>query len=81
MSITIPNEIIQATGRTENTLKLELAIIMFKDYHISSGKCAEFAGLSLIEFRQELNSREICINYDIEDWKLELQTLQELGDL
>ena len=34
MSIVISNEMIQATGKTENLLKLDLAIIMFKDYHI-----------------------------------------------
>ncbi|QGZ91067.1 UPF0175 family protein [Microcystis aeruginosa] len=59
MSIVISNEMIQATGKTENLLKLDLAIIMFKDYHISSAKAADFAGLSLIEFRQELAKRDV----------------------
>lgn len=81
MSIVISNEIIQATGKTENLLKLDLAIIMFKDYHISSGKAADFADLSLIEFRQELAKRDICVNYDVADFQLELQTLNRLGDL
>jgi predicted HTH domain antitoxin len=54
---------------------------MFKDYHISSAKAADFAGLSLIEFRQELAKRDICVNYDVADFQLELQTLNRLGDL
>jgi predicted HTH domain antitoxin len=57
MSIVISNEIIQATGKNEQLLRLELAIIMFRDYHISSAKAADFASLSLIEFRQELAQR------------------------
>jgi len=81
MSIVISNEMIQATGKTENLLKLDLAIIMFKDYYISSAKAADFAGLSLIEFRQELAKRDICVNYDVADFQLELQTLNRLGDL
>lgn len=81
MSILIPNDIIQAIGKTENLLKLELAIMMLQDYHISSAKAAEFAGLSLIEFRQELAKRDICINYDVENFQAELQTLHDLGDL
>ena len=81
MSIVISNEMIQATGKTEYLLKLLLAIIMFKDYHISSAKAADFAGLSLIEFRQELAKRDICVNYDVADFQLELQTLNRLGDL
>ncbi|WP_419548378.1 UPF0175 family protein [Microcystis sp.] len=60
MTIVIPNEIIQATGKNEQLLQLELAIIMFRDYHISSAKAADFANLSLIEFRQEVAKRNIC---------------------
>jgi len=48
MSIVIPNEIIKATGKNEKLLQLELAIIMFRDYQISSAKAANFANLSLI---------------------------------
>lgn len=81
MSIVIPNEIIQATGKTESLLQLELAIVMFKDYHVSSAKAASFANLSLIEFRKELAQRDICINYDSSDFEQELQTLKTLGDL
>ena len=77
MTIVIPNEIIQATGKNEQLLQLELAIIMFRDYHISSAKAADFANLSLIEFRQEVAKR----NYDSVDWQQELQTLKTLGDL
>ncbi|MFM7715072.1 MAG: UPF0175 family protein [Microcystis sp.] len=77
----IPNEIIQATGKNEQLLRLELAIIMFRDYHISSAKAADFADLSLIAFRQELAQRNICVNYDGVDWQQELETLKTLGDL
>ena len=81
MSIVIPNEIIRATGKNEQLLRLELAVIMFRDYHISSAKAANFANLSLIEFRQELAQRNICVNYDNSDWQQELQTLKTLGEL
>ncbi len=81
MTIIIPNEIVKATGKNEELLQLELAIIMFRDYHISSAKAADFANLSLIEFRQELAKRNICINYDSSDLQEELETLKKLGDL
>lgn len=81
MSILIPNEIIQAIGKPEKLLQLDLAIIMFKDYHVSSAKAANFANLSLIEFRQELAKRNICVNYDSSDFQQELETLKALGDL
>ncbi len=81
MSIIIPNEIVQATGKNEKQLQLELAIIMFRDYQVSSAKAANFANLSLIEFRQELAKRNICVNYNLSDFEQELKTLKTLGDL
>ncbi|NER02051.1 MAG: UPF0175 family protein [Okeania sp. SIO3C4] len=81
MSIVIPNEIIQATGKSEKLLQLEIAIIMFRDYQISITKAANFANLSLIEFRQELAKINICVNYDSSDFQQELQTLKTLGEL
>lgn len=81
MAIEIPNKIIQAIVKNEELLRLELAIIMFRDYHISSARAADFANLSLIEFRQELSHRNIWVNYDSTDWQQELQTLKTLGDL
>ncbi|NEO52896.1 MAG: UPF0175 family protein [Okeania sp. SIO3B5] len=81
MSIVIPNEIIKATGKSEKLLQLELAIIMFRDYQVSSAKAANFASLSLIEFRQELAKRNIFVNYDSLDFQQEIQTLKTLGEL
>ena len=48
MTIVIANEIIQATGKNEQLLQLELAIIMFRDYHISSAKAADLALLGSV---------------------------------
>jgi predicted HTH domain antitoxin len=38
MSLVIPNDILQATKMTEDELKLEIAIMLYKQEKISSGK-------------------------------------------
>jgi predicted HTH domain antitoxin len=81
MSILILKEIIQATGKDEQLLLLELAIIMFRDYHISSAKAASFANLSLIKFRQKMAKRDTCLKYDTSDFEQESQTLKALVEL
>ena len=53
----------KAIGKSKKMLQLELAIIMFIDYQISSPKAANFANLSLIEFRQELAKKKYFLNY------------------
>ena len=53
---------------TEEELKLEIAIILYKQEKISSGKVRVWTGLSVIEFQQELSKRGLSINYDVEDF-------------
>jgi predicted HTH domain antitoxin len=79
MSLVIPNDILQATKMTEDELKLEIAIMLYKQEKISSGKVRAWTGLTVIEFQHELGKRGLCINYDVEDFQLDIQTLQSMG--
>ncbi|WP_264197192.1 UPF0175 family protein, partial [Microseira wollei] len=46
-----------------------------------TGTARRLAGMNLIEFQKELASRGICVNYDVEDFQNDLETLKRLGDL
>jgi predicted HTH domain antitoxin len=81
MSIVIPDEIVRATKMSDSDLKLEIAIMLYKQEKISSGKACQWLGLNLIEFRQELSKRGLTINYDVEDFQADLDTLHSLGRL
>jgi len=79
MSLVIPNDILQASRMTEDELKLEIAIMLYKQEKISSGKVRAWTGLTVIEFQHELGKRGLCINYDVEDFQSDIQTLQSMG--
>ncbi|NJO41813.1 MAG: UPF0175 family protein [Cyanobacteria bacterium CRU_2_1] len=79
MSVVIPDDILQATQMTEDELKLEIAIMLYKQQKISSGKVRTWTGLTVIEFQHELAKRELCINYDVEDFQSDVKTLRSLG--
>jgi predicted HTH domain antitoxin len=79
MSVVIPDNILQASKLTEDELKLEIAIMLYKQQKISSGKVRAWTGLTVIEFQHELAKRGFCINYDVEDFQSDVQTLQLLG--
>ena len=81
MSVVIPDNILQAAGISEAELKLEIAIILYQQRKLSTGKAQRLAGMNLIEFQRELASRGICVNYDVEDFQADLKTLRKLGDL
>jgi predicted HTH domain antitoxin len=79
MNLTIPDDLLIASDMSEADLKLEVAIILCKREKISAGKACEWLGLNLIEFRRELGKRELTINYDVEDFQADLETLHSMG--
>jgi predicted HTH domain antitoxin len=79
MSIVIPDDILQASKMTEDEIKLEIAILLYKQEKISSGKVRAWTGSTVLEFQHELAKRGLCINYDIEDLQADVKTLQSLG--
>lgn len=79
MSVVIPDDILHATKLTEEELRLEIAIMLYKLEKISSGKVRTWTGLTVIEFQHELAKRGLCINYDVEDFQSDVQTLQLMG--
>ena len=81
MSVVITDDILSAAGISSEELKLEIAIVLFEKYKISTGKARRLAGMNLIEFRRELASRGICLHYDVEDFQEDLKTLKRLGEL
>jgi predicted HTH domain antitoxin len=78
MSIVIPDDILQASQTTEEELKLELALLLYKQNKISSGKVRAWLGLTVLEFQHELAQRNLDINYDIDDLNQDLETLKSL---
>jgi predicted HTH domain antitoxin len=81
MNLTIPDDILTASEMSEAELKLEIAIVLYKREKISTGKASEWLGMNLIEFRRELGKRGITINYDVEDFQADVETLRSLGRL
>ena len=78
MSVVIPDDILQAIKMTEDELKLEIAIMLYEQQQISSGKVRAWTGLTVIEFQHELAKRGLYINYDVEDFQSDIKTLQSL---
>jgi len=78
MTVLIPDDIFRATRMTEDELKLEIAIMLYKEEKISSGKARAWTGLTVIEFQHELAKRGLFINYDVKDFEADVKTLQSM---
>ncbi|PSB34427.1 UPF0175 family protein [Stenomitos frigidus] len=81
MNLTIPDDILTASEMSEADLKLEVAVLLYKREKISAGKACEWLGLNLVEFRRELGNRGLTINYDVDDFQADVETLRSLGRL
>jgi len=62
-------------------LKLELALHLYAQGKLASGKARELAGLSLWQFRQVLALRRIGPHFDVAALDEDIANLQSLGRL
>ncbi|MDJ0580920.1 WG repeat-containing protein [Crocosphaera sp.] len=65
---------------TEEELKIEIAIMLYQKEEITLGKASELAKVNQLQFQHLLASREIPINYDIDDLETDLKNLASLEE-
>lgn len=81
MSIVIPDEIIQATGMSNDEFMRELAVMLFQKEKLTIGQASRLAGMHRLQFQHLLASRDIPIHYGVQDFEADIETLREIGRL
>ncbi len=79
MSLVISDEVVKASGLSENQLLLEIVIMLFQQEKISLGKASEIIGMNQIKFQKLLAQRGICIHYDVAELQEDIQHLRSKG--
>jgi len=75
MSLVISDDLVKASGFSENELLLEIVLMLFQQDKISFGKASELLGLHRMQFQQLISERGICVYYDIDEFQEDLKTL------
>jgi len=75
MTVTIPEERLGTIQLTERDAVIDIGIGLYKRQEISLGRAAQVAGVSSVDFLQELGRRRIPINYDVDDLRSDLAAL------
>ena len=79
MSLTISDEVLRAAHISEEEALRELAIALFQQERLSTGKAAELARMSKPAFRSLLIERKIPVyRPTVEDLEQDLATLRKL---
>jgi predicted HTH domain antitoxin len=79
MSLVIFEEIVKASGLSEQELIIELVLLLFQQEKISLGKAAELLNISQVRFQKILSDRGINIHYDVEELQEDIQHLTAKG--
>lgn len=80
MSVTIPDEVLEAAHIDEAELRQELAVALFQRSRLTLAQAARLAELDRLRFQHLLASRDIPVSYDVRDFEDDLETLRSLGD-
>ena len=78
--LVIPTEILESIGKDDKAIRLELAIFFYKEFDLSSGEAAKFAGLTRVAFWRELGKRHIPVNYDEADARHDVEEIQRFNE-
>jgi predicted HTH domain antitoxin len=76
MSLVIPDELVQASGFSEDELLRELMLLLFQRENISLGKASCILGLTQLEFQTLLADHNLSTHYGVEELYEDVQNLQ-----
>lgn len=78
MSVVIPQDIVQASGYSEDELRREFAVWLFSGERLTLAQAASLAGMTRLDFQHLLASRRISVHYGTEELAQDVATLREL---
>jgi predicted HTH domain antitoxin len=78
--LTIPDEILEAAGLTEQECLVELAVQLYAQRRIKIGHALRLSQLTRQEFEKDLARHSISL-YSVEDLNDDVASLKELGRL
>jgi len=80
MPLVIPDDVLREAGMTEQDALIEIACHLFDTGRLTLWKSARMAGLTRIQFEEELLKRKIAIyRPTLDDLKADLETIERLG--
>ena len=78
MGLVIPDDIFQTINMSEDELKKEIAVLLFKKEQLTLGQASKLAGMNQLQFQYLLASLKIPVHYDVSEFKDDLKKMQEL---
>ncbi len=81
MNVELPDAPAAAAKLTPEEVRLRLAFSLYRDGTLSTGRCAELAGLNRRAFMDELAKHKVEAPFTVADLESDLADLRALGRL
>jgi len=78
MAVIVSDDLVRASGLTEDDLRLELAVALYRDNRFTLGQAARLVGRPQDEMLRILAKREIPVHYTVEDLHEDVANLEKL---
>lgn len=79
MSLVISDDVLSASGLKAEELLLEVILLLFQQDRLSLGRAAELLNMSQIRFQRLLAERDICVHYDVAEFRDDINQLKGQG--
>jgi predicted HTH domain antitoxin len=79
MSLEISDDLVRASGLSEDELAQEIAVFLFQKERLTLAQAARLARQNRLQFQHLLASRQIPVHYDSADLEEDLKNLRTLG--
>ena len=79
MSLVISDDVLTASGLKAEELFLEVVLLLFQQDRLSLGKAAELLDMSQVRFQRIIAERNICIHYDVTEFREDVAHLTAKG--
>ena len=76
--LVIPKEVLASIRMSHDEMLIELAVHLYDIRRLTMGQAKRLAGLHQIAFQHEMAKRNVYLNYDVEEFRKDLETLGRL---
>ena len=79
MPLVVEDEFVRASGLTADELRLELAVLLYREDRLTLGQASRMAMVSQAQFLDALSDRAIPMHYGVADLESDVATLRRLA--
>ena len=79
MSLFISDDVLAASGLNGESLLAEVILMLFQQDRLSLGKAAALLEMSQVRFQRLLSERDICVHYDVAEFREDVARLRAKG--